>query len=151
MSLMLPTLDRLNSLLKRPKHQSGANLVCPTTRTDKQIFVCCLVRTHHKRYCIIQLFLVWPVQLSQCKKNFLLSQAMFGKEVVQLADNRISTLATISSLISQEIDLPRKCFAMNTKKTTVPRCRKVDGPCAVDPMGSESAGHNRMIMDTNGL
>ena len=27
-----------------------------------------------------------------------------------------------------EIDLPRKCFAINTKNTTFPRCKKVDWP-----------------------
>ena len=34
------TLVRLNSLLVRPKYQSGVNFVCPTTRNDSVMCVC---------------------------------------------------------------------------------------------------------------
>ena len=56
--------------LKSPKHQSGANLVCPTTRKDSVMLVCLLVMTRQVRYCIMQLFLFCPVQLSTLSTFF---------------------------------------------------------------------------------
>ena len=64
MSLRLPMEVRRYRRLNKPKHQSGVNLVCPTTKKDKVILVCLFVRTLQARYCIMALFLFCPVQLS---------------------------------------------------------------------------------------
>ena len=64
MSSRVSTLVRRKVSLANPKHQSGANLVCPTGRNESVISVCSPAFTLHSRYCIIYLFLFWPEQLS---------------------------------------------------------------------------------------
>ena len=56
----------------------------------------------------------------------LLSQSMVLQEVVNSADNGIGSLTTVSSLISQEVDLPRNGFTVHSKHCALSRCEKVD-------------------------
>ena len=106
----LPTFVLRKSLLKRPKHQTEENLVCPTTRKDSVIFVCFPVRQHHNRYCIMVLFLlhhgtvfVLTSTVICMQINFLFPKTMIVKEQVKHANNGICSFATISSLICKKI------------------------------------------------
>ena len=62
-----PILVLRYSCLKRPKHQSGENLVCPTMRKERVMDLFRPDKTRHARYCITYRFLFWPEQLSACR------------------------------------------------------------------------------------
>ena len=57
MSFKHPTFVLLNLCLRRPKHQSGANFVCPTIIKEISILLFRPVITLHARYCMTNLFL----------------------------------------------------------------------------------------------
>ncbi len=75
-----PILLRLYNRLNNPKHQSGENLVCPTTKKLRVIWVCQPVITRHAKYHSIMLFLFWPVQLSACRKTSVSPWPWFSKK-----------------------------------------------------------------------
>ncbi len=56
MSARHPILVRRNLCLNKPKHQSGANLVCPTNMKEISILSFSLARTLHARYCMTNRF-----------------------------------------------------------------------------------------------
>ena len=57
MSSRQPTFVRGNALFSRLKHQSGANLVCPTIKRDTVMLSLSPAITLHARYCITYRFL----------------------------------------------------------------------------------------------
>ena len=59
--------------------------------------------------------------------HILLAKAMMFKKVVYPTDNSIRTFPTVSSLISQEVDLARNCFTVYSKHCALSRCQEVDG------------------------
>ena len=61
------------------------------------------------------------------EEGVLLSKAMMVKNIVQLTDHSICTLATISCFIRQEVNLPGECLTVDTKHSALPGCQKVDG------------------------
>lgn len=71
MSSRHPTLVLRKRCFSSPKHQSGANLVCPTSRKDISILSLSPARTRHAKYCITKRFLFWPEQLSACSWRFI--------------------------------------------------------------------------------
>ena len=58
-----PTLVQRKRCLTKPKHQSGANLVCPTSINEISILSLSPARTRHVKYCMTKQFLFWPEQL----------------------------------------------------------------------------------------
>ena len=120
MDWRLSTFVLRNCRLNSPKHQSGANFVCPTRVMD----VCLPVSTRQIRYCIMQLFLFWPQQLCACKCTSFSPQI---KEVVKSANYCIGSFPTISSFICKEVDLSGEGLTINTKYGALPRCQEVYG------------------------
>lgn len=59
------TTWHLNTCLRRPKHQSGANLVCLATKKLRVMDLWSPVAALHAQYHWTKLFLFWPVQLWQ--------------------------------------------------------------------------------------
>ena len=58
---------------------------------------CLFVRVRHAKFCIMQLFLFCPVQLSACKYiDIPLFKAVMVKEVVSVTNHRICTFTTVS-------------------------------------------------------
>ena len=120
MDWRLPTFDLLNSCLNKPKQQSGENLVWPTGRNESVMLVCLLVNVHQIRFVFVLSAAILCVQV-----HIRLSQAMVFKEV-DPADNSIGTFTAVTCFIGEEVDLPRKCFAVYSKHCTLPWCHKVD-------------------------
>lgn len=61
------------------------------------------------------------------QEHLLLTQAVVGKEEVQLAQNSVGTFATVPCLITEEVDLLRNGLAIYPKHTTLPWYEKVNG------------------------
>ena len=49
------------------------------------------------------------------------------EEVVKLADNRVGPFPTITSFITQKVDLSGNGLTCNSKYSTLPRGQEVDG------------------------
>ena len=89
--------------LTRPKHQSQLNLVWPVSRNDSVIFLCRPVRTRHIRYCIMQVFLFCPQQLSawrctSCSPKPYFSKKKCSNDTTQLAPFPVLTLSSSMKL-----------------------------------------------------
>ncbi len=97
---MLPTRLRRYSRFKRPKHQSGSNLVCPTTKNEMVI------------YCTV---LVLATAVIGMQVYLLLTKAVMVKEVVEHANHCIRSLAAVRSFINLKIDLPGNSFTVHSK------------------------------------
>ena len=74
--------------------------------------------------CIMQLFLFCPVQLSTCKYTTFFTQFMH-LEVVETTVDIVGSFTTLSSLISEEIHLPRYRFAVDAEDSTLPWSKEV--------------------------
>ena len=76
------------------------------------------------------------------EKDVLLSKPVVVKEKVQPTDYSIGTLAALTCLVRQEVDLPGECLAIHTEHSTLPRCQEVDGPRLQGVRWT--SGHSRM-------
>ena len=112
------TAWRLNACLTRPKHQSGANLVCPEIRK----FSYWIVQTDGHSPCTIPqynpvLVLPWAVVAMEVDIGF--PQAEILKEIMQVWNHRISSLTDEMSLVNQKVHLLRNPLAAHTKQATL--------------------------------
>ena len=73
------------------------------------------------------IILVLPCTVVSVKVDMLLTETVALKEVVKTTHHSVCTLTTISSFVSQVIDLAGKSFTVHPKNCALPRCKKVDG------------------------
>ena len=137
MFVRLRTFVLLYSCLRRPKHQSGENLVWPTTRKEVVPLVCRLVMHRQQRYWSIQLFLFCSVQFFGVQVHLLLPEAVMVEVLVKLTYHYVRSLTTISCLISEKVDLawmalqctPKMVHLLGVRKNIGPGCCGSDGKC----------------------
>ena len=80
MSSRLDTYVSRNFFFKSPKHQSGANFVCPASINDMLASSLRPLWTLHIRYHIIIAFLFCPLQLSACRRRCFSPMAKLVKK-----------------------------------------------------------------------
>jgi hypothetical protein len=68
---------------------------------------------------------VLPCTVVSVKEHLLLAKAMMKKEVVQLTHYCVGSLATSTSLITEEIDLPGNGLTIHPKHRTFPRSEEI--------------------------
>ncbi len=113
MSLRLPIEVRRYRRLNNPKHQSGVNLVCPTTKKDKVILLCLFVST------VVTI-------TSLLKLIMLLTQAVVLEKIVELAHYCVCPFPAITSFVAQKVDLSGNGLTLNSKHSILPRSQEVD-------------------------
>ena len=78
------------------------------------------------------------------QKHLPLTKTVVVKKVVQLTDDIICLLSTISSFVCQEVDLAWYSLAVYTKYSTFTRSEKVEAQAVMDWVGSALVVHNQM-------
>ena len=79
--------------------------------------------------------------------NFLLAEPMYFKEVVEHADDAVSTLARVKSLIDEVVDLTGQSLTAHSKNSTLSRSEEVHGTRLEGVVGVEHLlGHVKRIM-----
>ena len=72
--------------------------------------------------------LILPSAVISMKKHYLLTKPMCFVEEVQTANHIVGTFATLSSLVSKEIDLTWQGFTVHSEHGALSWCQKVDRP-----------------------
>ena len=73
--------------------------------------------------------LVLTTAIVAMEKHFFLTKTMMAEKVMELSNYHICTFSTVSSFVSQKIDLTRNCLTIDAKQATHLRgVRKTIGP-----------------------
>ena len=70
------------------------------------------------------IFVLFCTVISMQVHHFF-TQSMHLEEVVETTDDFVGSFATLSSLLSEEIHLPRYRFTVDAKDSTLPRSKEV--------------------------
>ena len=93
-----PNFGSMVVLLKKPETPIW-KLVWPTTREERVMEVCWFVRAHHAVVFIL------PSAVIYVEERHFLTEPMCLQEKVKPTDNVVCTFATLSSLVSEKVDL----------------------------------------------
>ena len=109
----------LSYLFRRPKYQSGENLVRPAIINDRRDVVVETGKYAPQQVSYHDVFILTPT-VARVKKDIFLAEPMYFKEMMEHAHHRISTLAHVNRLINEVVDLAWYGFAAHSKDGTFP-------------------------------